>query len=197
MNYEQIMEHKLPDNYLVELSPTDFEKIVKDYLTEVGKDLTAFEVSHNVKEKTSDGTYQIDVKATFEVFGGSNIVALVECKKYNQPVKREKVEILHSRLQSIGAHKGMIFSTSAFQQGAIEFAIKHGIALVRLKEGIFSYETRSLFNENNAKPYWPDMSKYVGVFLHDIRDEKCSVTNLQKGHLSPLREFIYGHENLS
>ena len=116
MNYDKIMEHNLPANYVLDISPTDFEQLVRDYLAEAGKGLPSFEVYHNVKENSHDGTYQIDVKATFEIFDGGSIIVLVECKKYSSPVKREKVEILFSRLQSIGAHKGIIFSTSGFQR---------------------------------------------------------------------------------
>ncbi|MGA0556799.1 restriction endonuclease [Larkinella sp. VNQ87] len=191
MNFDKIMEHNLPANYVLDISPTEFEKLVKDFLSEAGKTLPSFEVHHNVKEKAHDGTYQIDVKATFDIFGGSNIVVLVECKKYNAPVKREKVEILFSRLLSIGAHKGIIFSTSGFQQGAIEFAAKHGIALIRLREGRFSYETRSLDRVVVEIPAWADLPKYDGVYIHDIEENKCSISNLSTGHLSSLSDFIY------
>lgn len=162
MHYDKIMEHNLPENYVLDISPTEFEQLVRDFLSEVGKTLPSFEVHHNVKEKAFDGTYQIDVKATFEVFGGSNIIVLIECKKYSTPVKREKVEILYNRIKSIGAHKGIVFSTSGFQQGAIEFAAKHGVALVRLREGKFSYETRSLDRVAVEIPAWANLPRYEG-----------------------------------
>lgn len=47
---------------------------------------------------------------------------LVECKKYDKPVGRDKVEILANRLQSIGAQKGILISTSGFQSGAARYA---------------------------------------------------------------------------
>lgn len=191
MNYDKIYEHNLPENYVVDISPTDFEVLVKNFLAEAGKTLPAFEVQHNVKESAHDGTYQIDVKATFDVFEGSRIVVLVECKKYTSPVKREKVEILYNRLQSLGANKGMIFSTSGFQLGAIEFATQHGIALVRLKEGKFSYETKSQDHTVTEIPDWVDLPDYIGVYMHNIEDTKCSISNLQVGYMTSLTDFIY------
>lgn len=185
------MEHNLPENYVAEISPTEFEHLVKSFLAEAGKSLPSIGVTHNVKEKAGDGTYQIDVKATFEAFGGSTIVVLAECKKYNTPVKREKVEILYSRLHSLGAHKGMIFSTSGFQLGAIEFAARHGIALIRLREGKFSYETKSRDHQTIEIPVWANLPNYDGVYIHDIEETKCSISNLQTGYMSALTDFIY------
>ena len=42
----------------------------------------------------------------------------------------------------MGAHKGVLVATSAFQSGAIEFARTHGIALVTVTEGRFDFATR-------------------------------------------------------
>ena len=53
----------------------------------------------------------------------------VECKKKSNAIKREVVEILHKRLENLGANKGILISTSGFQSGATEYAAKHGIAL--------------------------------------------------------------------
>ncbi|GAB3995709.1 hypothetical protein GCM10028807_36570 [Spirosoma daeguense] len=73
MKYDKIMEHNLPENYVVDITPVEFEELVKSFLSEAGKTLPSVEVIHNVKERGGDGTYQIDVKATFDVFeGGEN-----------------------------------------------------------------------------------------------------------------------------
>jgi restriction system protein len=37
-----------------------------------------------------------------------------------------------------------VFATSPFQSGALEFAKVHGIALVSVTEGRFTYETRAM-----------------------------------------------------
>ena len=48
-----------------------------------------------------------------------------------------------AEVQSVGTHKGVMISTARFQQGAIEFAKVHGIALVAITEGRFTFAARS------------------------------------------------------
>lgn len=165
--------------------------LVCAYLSKAGEGLKDLEVTHNVKESVSDGTYQIDVKATFEIFGGSNIVVLVECKKYSSPVKREKVEILYSRLQSLGANKGIIFSASGFQQGAYEFATKHGIALIRILDDKFIHEVRSQDMVKNVRQLPSENPEYVGVYIYNIEEKSCKVTTLRNNFITPLADFIF------
>jgi Restriction endonuclease len=69
------------------------------------------------------------------LFRGAIYRTLIECKRYSNPIEREIVMILLQKLQSTGSQKGMIFSTSPFQSGAIEFAKIHGIALVYVQWG--------------------------------------------------------------
>lgn len=45
--------------------------------------------------------------------------------------------------QSVGAQKAVLISTAPFQRGAIEFAKTHGIALVLVTEGRFTFATRA------------------------------------------------------
>ena len=112
------------------ISPTNFEifcmNTLKAYAEKEG--LKDFSITHNKKVKADDGTYQIDVYAEYTALGAKNVV-LVECKKKSNAIKREVVEILHKRLENLGAHKGILISTSGFQSGATEYAAKHGIAL--------------------------------------------------------------------
>ena len=70
-----------------------------------------------------------------KVRAGSLIKVLIECKRYGRPVEREKVAVLADKLRALGAHKGMMFSTSGFQKGALTYAQKHGIALVKVEAG--------------------------------------------------------------
>ena len=112
------------------ISPTEFEIFCMNTLKAYAKkeDLKDFSITHNKKIKADDGTYQIDVYAEYTALGAKNIV-LVECKKKSNAIKREVVEVLHKRLENLGAHKGILISTSGFQSGATEYAAKHGIAL--------------------------------------------------------------------
>jgi len=173
-----------PDNINANISPREFELLVKDYLQEIGSSINTFKVKHDVQIEREDGTYQIDVFAEFELFG-SNFKVLIECKKHKNKIKRDVVQLLFDKIRAIGAHKGMIFSTSGFQEGALLFAKKHGIALIRIIEGKYTYFTKSGDLKNFDLPSWVDLPKYVGEFRTDE-----AICYLQHGHLEPLREFI-------
>jgi len=112
------------------ISPIDFEifclNTLKAYAEKEG--LTDFIIKHNQKMEVDDGTYQIDVLAEYTALGARNKV-IIECKKRSKSIKREIVAELYAKIQSLGAHKGILISTSGFQTGATLYAKKHGIAL--------------------------------------------------------------------
>lgn len=130
--------------YVCSISPTEFEeyclKILNGYAEE--EKLKDFKITHNVKIPVYDGTYQIDIYAEFTAMSVT-FKALCECKQYSKPVGRDKVAELHSKLESIGAHKGILLSTSGFQSGALEYAKKHGIALLQVYDYSFEHLSHS------------------------------------------------------
>jgi len=176
----------LPPDY-IEMSPTEFEQLVYSYLKEIGSSLDKFEIKHNSKEIGIDGTYQIDVIYKFEATGVIFKV-LVECKHHKSPIQRYIVEVLKNRLNSLGAQKGVLFSTSKFQSGCIEYAEKHGIALIRMIEGKYLYETKSLNMQDNNIPDW--LPKYFGEYIYNKQDDNYTVYNIQEGWIDGLKEFI-------
>jgi len=107
------------DNSDLDITPTQFEVLVKDWVQLTGKDLISIDVKHNQKLDAYDSTYQIDVVAKFEAFGAEFIV-LIECKKHKNAIPRSLVQELYDKIRSIGAHKGMLFATTGFQSGAIK-----------------------------------------------------------------------------
>lgn len=131
--YLTIMDNNQMREYVCSISSTEFEeyclKILNGYAEE--EKLNNFTITHNVKIPAFDGTYQIDIYAEFTAMSVTFKV-LCECKQYSKPVGRDKVAELHSKLESIGAHKGILLSTSGFQSGAVEFAKAHGIALIQV-----------------------------------------------------------------
>ncbi len=118
----------------IELTPERFELVVKAMLEACGRSISPFRVTHREELPGMDGAYEIDVTVRFRVLD-ADFVVLVECKHQRNPVKRDVVQVLHDRVLSTGAHKGILFASTTFQRGAIEYAMKHGIALVRLAEG--------------------------------------------------------------
>ncbi|SMO33596.1 restriction endonuclease [Solitalea koreensis] len=175
-----------PDDINADILPRDFELLIKDYLVDLGKELKTFEAIHDLHLKRTDGEYQIDVYAEFELLGASFKV-LVECKRHKNKIKREVVQLLYDKLRATGAQKGMIFSTSGFQEGAKLYASEHGIALVHVIEGRYTYSTKSKDSPNFAPPSWANAPKYVGAY-----EDGASICYLQKGYLEPLSEFLFG-----
>lgn len=120
-------------NYVCSISTTEFETFclerLKDYAKMKG--WQEFNITHNVKLKANDGTYQIDVYATFR-FMELDFKVLCECKQFKSPVRRDTVALLDAKIRSLGAQKGIICSTSGFQKGAIKYAKEHGIALFQV-----------------------------------------------------------------
>ncbi|QHS58377.1 restriction endonuclease [Chitinophaga agri] len=181
------------DNLVTSLTYTEFERLVRDYVSDLGQPLKDFEVTHNDKIPTADGTYQIDVKATFEALG-CDFLVLIECKHYKEPIKREKVQILNDKLRSIGAQKGIIFSTSTFQAGAIQYAEAHGIALIHVIEGRYTYVTKGQEKQDYNPPPWADIPKYVGVFRFNVNEtgDRYFESYLSKNYMEDLAFFLFG-----
>ena len=62
----------------------------------------------------------------------------------------------------------MIFSTSGFQEGALEFAKSHGIATVQFTDGAATYFAKSFGRDSAADvPLWADLPDYVGIWILD------------------------------
>jgi restriction system protein len=148
----------------ISLSPAEFEKAVKAILDGSGVALKDYKSDHLASLTGVDGDYVIDVAVTFAALGGDYLV-LVECKHEKRRTERQDVQILYAKIQSLGAQKGMIFSTAGFQEGAVQFAELHGIALVQIANGETTYFSRSLETGERIPPS-PEMPKYVGWWKH-------------------------------
>ncbi len=146
------------------LTPREYEVAVKGILDGAGLNLTEFSSEHLERVAGVDGSYVIDVTARFEALGAKFLV-LVECKHERRKVERQDVQILRDKLRSTGAQKGMLFSISGFQDGAIEYADVHGIALVQLASGSSSWFTRSAGPPAPAPP-WANIPEFIGWWCH-------------------------------
>ena len=138
---------------------------MKAILDAAGSSLPSYESTHLRAMQGADGEYIIDVVATFSALGASFVV-LVECKHEKRRVERQDVQVLESKLESIGAHKGMLFSIAGFQSGALEYADAHGIALVQLVEGASTWHARAK-GPPSPPPPWAKIPKYVGWWHHE------------------------------
>lgn len=130
------------------ISATEFELFCLETLRVYAEKekLNDFTIKHNQKVKADDGIYQIDVLAEYTALGTKNTI-LIECKKYSNSVKKEVVNALQAKLQSLGAQKGIIISTSGFQTGAVQYAEKHGIALWQVFDNYIKHISASANNQ--------------------------------------------------
>ncbi len=173
------------------MTAATFETAVKSLVEVRGAGLVGFESSLRERLEGAEGAYEIDVVARFEALG-VQYVTLIECKYWRKAVGRDVVEVLHSRIRSTGAHKGMIFTTSTFQSGAIAYATAHGIALVRLVEGSALYQTRGIERPQVA-PRHPSLAGWAGVMIHE---EVGGIvhTVIRRDLPNALLEFLYSKD---
>jgi restriction system protein len=128
---------------LQDVSPSEFEEHVRHLLSAAGGKLTDFSVTRLEHVEGAGGEYEIDVVARLNIFNAADLLILVECKHHKNPIKRDVVMVLESKLRDTKAHKGMIFSTCDFQSGALNFAQVHGIATIRVTDDGMTSLTRS------------------------------------------------------
>lgn len=154
-------DHLLQRYSVGNLSPAELEDWVAMVLKIVGDEegVTSLSVQTHERVRGVDGVFDLDATVRFRALG-LDFLALVEVKQHRNPIKRELVQVLHSKVQSVGAQKGIMFSTSHYQSGALEYAMVHGIALVFVTEGRFTIERRSA---NNLPPVSVEQAKEFGV----------------------------------
>ncbi len=125
-----------------DMTPEEFEDLTAQLLEEVMGEADKFEIERHTVLRTVEGSYDIDATVRFEL-GGLAFLILVEAKRHKNPIKRELVAVLHQKMQSIGAQKAVLVSTTTFQSGAIQFARAHGIALVTVVGSRLCWETKA------------------------------------------------------
>jgi hypothetical protein len=125
-----------------DITPAEFEEFVAELFESANPKVNDLTVTlHEVIEGV-DGAYDFDATIRYSLAGMSFLV-LVEAKYHKHPIKRELVQVLNQKKQSVGGHKAVMISTAPYQRGALEFAKKHGIALVTVTEGRFTFQMRS------------------------------------------------------
>lgn len=105
--------------------------------------LTGVEVHHKRIYVGRVSRREIEVDVSFETsIAGARLLCLVECKCYSRSVSVDEVEEFHSKLDDIGAHKGIMVTTVGFQDGAVKVAEGRGIALALLTKSYLPGELR-------------------------------------------------------
>ena len=170
-----------------EITPTEFELAVKRWFDSFSGELDEFRTIHKESVSGVDGNFEIDVSIRFRVFGEAQIHVLAECKKHTHPIKRDVVQILNDRLRSTGGHKGIIFSTSPFQSGALTYAEKNGIALVQIADG----RTAFIRATGGESPPLPDgADKYIGWNLKTNSEGNIELGMIKSTDASELQRVV-------
>ena len=125
-----------------DLTPREFEEWVANVFQSAASGTDNLRVEVHPRVDGQDGTYEFDATVRYEL-AGMEFLVVVEAKKHRHPIKRELVQVLYAKLQSVGAHKGVMVSTAPYQSGALDYAMAHGIPLVTVTEGRFTFITRA------------------------------------------------------
>lgn len=105
----------------------------EQFTQQVMASLTGVEVHHKRSYIGRVSKREIVVDVSFNcTVAGANLLFIVECKCYKNSVSVDEVEEFHSKLDDIGAHKGIMVTTVGFQEGAVKVAKGRGIALALL-----------------------------------------------------------------
>ncbi|WP_308366440.1 MULTISPECIES: restriction endonuclease [unclassified Microbulbifer] len=174
----------------VDISPEQFELQVREWLQNAGNNLAGFSVTHLERLKGDSGEYEIDVHVEFSVFEQAIVKVLIECKKYKSPVKRDVIMVLESKIRDSNAHKGMVFSTSGFQSGAIEYASRRGIATIGVQHGHTNYFTKSLGALPASPPPWVETSDYIGWFIRQNEPGVQNFSLVETGRTEAIHEWL-------
>lgn len=86
-----------------------------------------------IKGKRTDRKRQIDISLRFKQ-SYYDCLAIIECKDYDTKVPIEKVEAFRTKMEDVGAMKGIMVSPKGFQEGAIKTAEAYNIELFTLTE---------------------------------------------------------------
>ena len=97
---------------------------------------------------------------------------------------------VHAKMAALRYPKAIVFSTSGFQKGAIEFASQNAVALVVFVDGMAVFHTRSddLGHPRHRSPWAPD---FAGQMVTAITNG-INVNTIDDGNIEPLRNWVIG-----
>ena len=175
----------------VDITPEEFERQVRNWLEASADGPIRFTIVRSSMLEGDSGEYEIDILAEFEIFDGALIKVLVECKRYKNPVKRDAIMILESKIRDSATHKGMVFSTSGFQKGALTYANKRGIATITVQHGHTNYFTRTAGGRPATPPPWVKLSEYIGWLITLTKNGDESHSLIDDDRNDPLHEWFH------
>jgi len=110
-----------------------------------------------IGEGASKIKWQTDIYAIKE---SNNARVVIECKHWKNPIKKEQIGTLITRVADIGAEEGILIFSNHIQPGAVQLANQNGIKFGRMKEG-------STLQEFSLEILTPDETNAYAVGLND------------------------------
>jgi hypothetical protein len=105
-----------------------YQEDAAQFLRELGFDATTDVELQGVRNR-----HAVDVVATTQRFGVAQLW-VVECKLWVRPVGNDRVAVLADTVADVGADRGVLFSESGFQAGAVRRASRSNITLSSLSD---------------------------------------------------------------
>jgi hypothetical protein len=142
---------------------SDYETLVAAMVRDL-KLAGASQVFHQREFVGKRSGRKIKVDVSFETnLSGFTVLFLVECKCYNHMVDVSEVEEFITKIDDIGAHKGIMLTTVGFQAGAIQTAKAYGIGLARMSETARPGDMHVI--STSMDPRIPPMERVAGEVL--------------------------------
>jgi hypothetical protein len=108
---------------------TDYQRETAEFFQSLGYDTSIEETLEGAR-----GKHKVDVVIRFERPPFFKCLWVVECKLWKSNVPKEKVLVLKSIIDDVGADKGIILSEKGFQSGCFPCAKQTNILLKSLSE---------------------------------------------------------------
>jgi hypothetical protein len=119
----------------------EYQDTVAAFLSQLG-----FEVQVDETLRGARAEHDIDVTARMSIAGVDQLW-LIECKSWERRVPKERVLTFQGVVNDIGADRGLLFSESGFQVGAVRVAQNTNVTLTSLAE----FEQNSLAEVSSAR----------------------------------------------
>ncbi len=151
----------------------------RDYQNQTAEFFRGLECDAEVEAKVEGARakHKIDVWVRFRRFG-IETRWVVECKYWNSPVTKEKVLVLRSVVEDVGADRGILMSSAGYQGGAIRAAEMTNISLTDLdglKETAQEDLLASLLSRIESR------ATQLRYALHDLFKDEVKSKTVEKG----------------
>lgn len=114
----------------------EYELFVKKYFQkQLNKSFSEnIPIFHQKDLIAPDGNeYNIDLHYIFKI-GNVEYLTIIECKHWNTSINRDLILTLDSKRNSLKAHKAIMVTSKGFQSGAITYAKKNSIGLLKVTQ---------------------------------------------------------------